>query len=136
MARPEECPPEIKPELQHLNYRYSDNSSEDDNDTGSSDSDTFKIKRPKVKVEKPPKMPTLSSFQANPKKKWDIWSVPLQEEILTESLGNFGVDLDPSKMDRSVESYNYKLGYMYNKERNESLDSKIFSSNDFIKEKL
>uniref|UniRef100_A0A1B6DZQ4 Phosphorylated adapter RNA export protein n=2 Tax=Clastoptera arizonana TaxID=38151 RepID=A0A1B6DZQ4_9HEMI len=119
ISRPEVYLPsaEVGKKLEELNS-YSENS---DNDSDSSDSNMLIPKKAKVEQPKHP-LPVTNTSQGHQKKKWDIWSTPLQEQILIENLGSCDVHLDRSKNDRNVEAYNYKRKFS-----NDDLEQDIFS---------
>ncbi|KAG5879000.1 hypothetical protein JTB14_017410 [Gonioctena quinquepunctata] len=80
-----------------------------------SDSKTKKNKKPRIKLK-----PGVQAKNAR-RKKYDIWSTRVQEEVLSETLNS----CDVSKRDRSrnVESYDYTLGYKYYNEDTDTHDT-------------
>lgn len=88
----------------------SDVSSESESDSDS-DSARRKTKRPKLKV-KPTRAERENCRMKNDKFK--IWNMQVQEESITEDLVSCGVTRSIYK-DRNVESYDFTLGYSFNK---------------------
>lgn len=77
----------------------------------SSDSDSdanSKPKRAKIK----PKVKLARSLNNPRRKKYDIWSTRIQEEVLSETFNSCDVTLKDRS--RSVESYDYTLSRSYN----------------------
>lgn len=71
-----------------------------------SDSDCIitQVKKPKTKVKKP----KVQKIQNPKRKKYDIWSTRVQEEVLAETLNS--CDVTYKDRSRDVESYDYTLG--------------------------
>lgn len=107
LARPAEL---LNPEPRPPPAPYVDSEPEEE-ESSSSDSDSDnnsnhrQTKKPKVKAVKP--RPAPQPVVSRPKK-YDIWCAGLQEEVLTRGLNS--CDVAPDKRDRSVESYDYKIG--------------------------
>uniref|UniRef100_A0A1B6LHB4 Phosphorylated adapter RNA export protein n=1 Tax=Graphocephala atropunctata TaxID=36148 RepID=A0A1B6LHB4_9HEMI len=80
----------------------SEESSNENSDDSDDDSDTQCSKPKKVKPQLP--LPVKRNEVPN---KYKVWSVAIQEEVLTETLTK--CDVEAMDRERSVESYNYKL---------------------------
>lgn len=110
LQRPHSMPP--REEVGKMKYSddESDVSSESESDSDS-DSARRKTKRPKLKV-KPTRAERENCRMKNDKFK--IWNMQVQEESITEDLVSCGVTRSIYK-DRNVESYDFTLGYSFNK---------------------
>ncbi|XP_051161033.1 phosphorylated adapter RNA export protein [Leptopilina boulardi] len=105
--------------------KYSDDESDDvtlESSDSDSDSDTtarLKTKRPKIKI-KPKRTERVDNLCRNKNKndKFKIWNMQVQEESITEDLVSCGVTRN-NYTDRTVESYDFTLGYSFKKKREE-----------------
>lgn len=77
--------------------------SESDSDSDS-DCPVYKVKKPKIKLKKP----VAQKIQNPKRKKYDIWSTRVQEDVLAETLNS--CDVTYKDRSRDVESYDYTLG--------------------------
>lgn len=80
-----------------------------------SDSDclVYKVKKPKIKLKKP----KIQNTHNSKRKKYDIWSTRVQEDLLAETLNS--CDVTYKDRSRDVESYDYTIGQkMYADEKN------------------
>ncbi|EZA53924.1 hypothetical protein DMN91_011561 [Ooceraea biroi] len=93
--------------------RYSDDSDDSADSESDSDSDSARnnVKRPKLKLKKHKK--DVSKGGTLKSDKYKVWCTQVQEESLTEDLVSCGVTKNPYQ-ERSVESYNFTLGFGYN----------------------
>lgn len=96
--------------------KYSDESDETSLSESDSDSDSDsarnKTKRPKFKVK--PTRPARENCRTKNDDKFKIWNMQVQEESITEDLVSCGVTRS-IYADRSVESYDFTLGYSFKK---------------------
>ncbi|XP_058809161.1 phosphorylated adapter RNA export protein [Phymastichus coffea] len=100
--------------------RYSDESDASDaSDASESDSDSdaghSRVKRPKIKIKRC--KAAIQQFRPN-NDKYKVWCTQVQEESLTEDLVSCGVTRNIYH-DRSVESYDYTLGYSRGSKKNQ-----------------
>lgn len=89
-----------------------------------SDSKVYKSKKPKLKLRP-------ITVQKSKRKKYDIWSNRIQEDVLLETLNS----CDVTKKDRSrdVETYDYTLSYSYNEGRTNNKRSRNDRDNKNIR---
>lgn len=80
-------------------------SSSSDSDSGA---EARKGKKPKLK-------PKLLHLPKEKRKKYDIWSNRVQEDVLLETMNR--CDVTKKDRSRSIETYDYTLSYTYNKDR-------------------
>lgn len=98
-------------------------SESDEKPSSSSDSDSdVEIKRKKLSK---PKLLKPRHLVPNKRKKYDIWSTRMQEDVLSETLNSCDVSIKDRS--RDVESYDYTLSYSYNKNRG---DDALKGNND------
>lgn len=102
---------------QSTKLKYSDESDVSDASESDSDSDAghSKIKRPKIKIKR---AKTLNQPRSVGNDKFKVWCTQVQEESLTEDLVSCGVTRSLYH-DRSVESYDYTLGYSFAGKKNQ-----------------
>lgn len=68
-----------------------------------SDCQVYRVKKPKIKLK-----PKVQKMQYPKRKKYDIWSTRVQEDVLAETLNS--CDVTYKDRSRDVESYDYTLG--------------------------
>lgn len=86
-----------------------------DSDSGSESGFNTKSKMAKLRIK--PRNAMQTGIEEK-RIKYNIWSSGLQEESLMENLKGCGVDRNKSNYDRSIESYDYTLGYRLNEAQN------------------
>lgn len=115
LQRPHNLVPPVADQSAKL--KYSDESDVSDVSESDSDSDAghSKIKRPKIKIKR---VKAHNQPRSGGNDKFKVWCTQVQEESLTEDLVSCGVTRSLYH-DRSVESYDYTLGYSFAGKKNQ-----------------